>query len=137
MPYVLISPETAKGFNRALCRLMRPAHLRDASYVTDLYCPMHTHPSNGWMALELPDVETVPIHLQATGEEMTQVLQTFVQKGSLTIQEAGGIGGAVGAFIGKEVRIADFVPPSWQDKVFTREQMEADGWWPESEEMFP
>ena len=133
MPYVLISPEQAEPFSRALCRLMRPTHLRDESYVTDLYCPMHTHPSNGWMALELPDVETVPVHTQATGEEMTEVLQVFVGKGSLTAQEAQGIGGAVGAFVGKSVRIADFVPPSWQDKVFTREQMDEQGWWPETE----
>lgn len=133
MPFVLISPESAEEFNRGLCRLMRPSHLRDDSYVTDLYCPMHTHPSNGWMALELPDEETVPIHLDATGEELGAVLQMFVQKGSLTIQEAGGIAGAVGSFVGKSVRIADFVPPSWQDKVFTKEQMDQQGWFPQKE----
>ena len=133
MPYVLISPETAEDFNRALCRLMRPSHLRDESYVTDLYCPMHTHPDNGWMALELPDTDTVPVHTQATGAEMQEVLQVFVAKGSLTPQEAGGIGGAVGAFVGKEVRIADFVPPSWQDKVFTEQQMDEQGWFPDKD----
>lgn len=134
MPYVLISPESAEDFNRALCRLMRPTHLRDDSYVTDLYCPMHEHPSNGWMALELPDIETVPIHVSATGEELLEVMQTFVQKGSLTSQEATGIAAAIGVFVGQAVRIADFVPPSWQANVKTKQQMEADGWWPSVEQ---
>lgn len=129
MPYVLISPESAEEFNRGLCRLMRPSHLRDESYVTDLYCPMHTHPQNGWMALELPDTETAPIHLDATGEELGAVLQTFVIKGSLTQQEAGYIAGAVSQVRGQQVRIADFIPPGWQPYVFTKEQMEEQGWW--------
>ena len=133
MPYILISPETAEPFNRGLCRLMRPDSLRDESYVTDLYCPMHTHPTNGWMALELPDTETVPIHLQTDGSELQEVLSIFVSDGALTQQEADNIISAVLANRNKEVRIVDFIPASWQSNVYTKEEMEAQGWWPEEE----
>lgn len=135
MPYVLISPEQAEPFSRALCRLMRPTHLRSERDVTDLYCPVHYHESNGWAALELPDTETVPVHIDATGAELMAEMQIFVQKGSLTLQEAQGIGGAVGAMKGAPVRIADFVPPSWQDKVKTREQMDEEGWFPKADQI--
>lgn len=70
MPYVLISQANAEDFNRSLCRLMRPSMLRDESYVTDLYCPMHPHPTNGMVALELPDVETAAVHPMADGAEL-------------------------------------------------------------------
>ena len=133
MPYVLISPVTAEAFNRGLFRLMRPEHLRDASYVTDLYCPMLNHPTNGWMALDLPDSDTVPLHLQADGSELRTVLQIFVNDGALTEAEANQITGAVAAYRGKNVRIADFIPASWSDYVLTREQMEAAGWFPDDD----
>ena len=128
MPYVLISPVTAESFNRGLCRLMRPSHLRDESYVTDLYCPMHTHPTNGWMALELPDVETVPIHIEATGEELAAVLQIFVDDAALTIEEANNITSAISFVAGQEVRIADFIPSGWAPYVLTHDQMIEGGW---------
>lgn len=132
MPYVLISPTTAEQFNRGLCRLLRPEHLRDEHYVTDFYCTMLTHPSGGWMALDLPDVETVPLHLEATGEELAAVLDIFVQDGALTKQEADGLVNAVQIYAGQEVRIADFIPANWSAHVLTREEMEAAGWFPES-----
>ena len=130
MPYVLISPVTAEAFNRGLCRLMRPTALRDESYITDLYCPMLTHPTNGWMALDLPDAETVPMHLEADGSELREVLEIFVNDGALTKAEADQITGAVLMFRGNRVRIADFIPASWSDYVLTREQMDAAGWFP-------
>ena len=135
MPYVLIAPHSAEPFNRGLCRLMRPESLRDESYVTDLYCPMHTHPTNGWMALELPDTETVPIHLQADGSELHGVLERFVTDGALTQTEADSIVSAVIATRGQEVRIADFIPASWSAYVFDRAAMEAQGWFPDEESL--
>lgn len=135
MTYVLISPVTAEAFNRGLCRLLRPSHLRGDDYVTDLYAPMHTHPNNGWMALELPDTETVPLHLEADGSELAAVLDIFVQDGALTQQQADGLVTAVTQLRGQEVRIADFIPDSWSDAVLSKEQMEAQGWWPEDAEL--
>jgi hypothetical protein len=85
------------------------------------------------MALELPDTETVPIHLQTDGDELQEVLSIFVSDGALTQQEADNIISAVLANRNKEVRIVDFIPASWQSNVYTKEEMEAQGWWPEEE----
>lgn len=131
MPYCLIRTQHAESFNRGLCRLLRPTHLRSPDDVTDYYCEMLTHPSGEWAALNLPDTDTVPIHVASDGRELAEVLSVFVRDGAITAEELGGIGGAAGANGGKEVRIADFIPPSWAANVKTREQMEADGWFPE------
>ena len=128
MPYVLIRPQHAENFNRGLCRLLRPTNLRGPDYVTDYYCEMLFHSSGEWAALNLPDVDTVPIHVAADGAELGQLLAVFVQDGSITQQEAGGIGAAVGTYGGQEVRIADFIPPSWAGNIKTHEQMESEGW---------
>jgi hypothetical protein len=132
MPYVLISPVTAEAFNRGLCRLLRPEHLRDERYVTDLYCPMHTlvGPYDGWMCLELPDEETVPLHLEVTGSELADVLSIFVQDQALTQEESDGLVTAVQAYAGQQVRIADFIPASWSHAVLTRQQLVEAGAFP-------
>ena len=112
---------------------MRPSHLRDEHYVTDLYCPILTHPVDGRTCLELPESETVPIHIDADGAELQAMFAIFVADGSITQAEADGIAAAVQANAGQEVMIAGFIPPSWQSNVYTREQLEADGWFPDQE----
>lgn len=133
MLYVLISPVTAESFNRGLMRLMRPTATRDASYVTDFYCPIIKHPTSGWWALELPETETVPIHLEADGSELRTVLEIFVQDEALTEAEANQITGAVTMVRGQQVRIRDFIPASWSAYVLTRAQAEAAGWFPDDD----
>jgi hypothetical protein len=130
MPYVLAAPHHAEQLSRSIMRLLRPSHLREDNW-TDLYCEVLTHPTNGQTALVLPDEETVPIHVEADGAELAALLAVFVADGALTQQEADGIAAAVQAHAGQKVRIADFIPPSWAEWTFTREQMEAAGWFPE------
>ena len=132
MAYVLVNPAHAEQLNRSIMRLLRPEHLRD-SYVTDLYCGMVTHPDTGYMALDLPDTETVPIHIESSGEELAAMLQIFVDDEALTQEEMEGIVTALTGLGGEQVRILDFIPASWQDFVLTREEMEADGWFPDPE----
>jgi len=129
MIYVLAAPEHAEQLSRSLMRLLRPSHLRGDDW-TDLYCGVVLHPTNGQAALELPESEQVPIHLEADGAELTALLATFVADEALTQAEADGITAAVQANAGQKVRIADFIPPSWSQWVLTREQMEAAGWFP-------
>jgi hypothetical protein len=130
MIYVLASPQHAEQLSRSLMRLLRPSHLRGDDW-TDLYCGVVRHPTNGQAALELPESEQVPIHLEADGAELTALLATFVADEALTQAEADGIAAAVQANAGQRVRIADFIPPSWSEWVLTREQMDAAGWFPE------
>ena len=133
MIYVKVNPANIIGLNRSIQRLMRPSHLRDEHYVTDLYCPILTHPVDGRTCLELPESETVPIHIDADGAELQAMFAIFVADGSITQAEADGIAAAVQANAGQEVMIAGFIPPSWQSNVYTREQLEADGWFPDQE----
>lgn len=131
MPYVLVASQHAEHLSRGIMRLLRPAHLRGEGW-TDLYCGVLRHPVTGEAALDLPDTEQVPIHVEATGEDLAAVLSVFVADGAITPTEAAGIGQAVGASAGSLARIADFVPPSWQANVRTRAQMNAGGWFPSS-----
>ena len=113
-------------------RLLRPEHLR-GGYTTDLYCPMVTHPDTGYMALQLPDTETVPIHIEAKGEELADMLQIFVDDAAMTQEEMDGITGALMGLGGEQVAVVDFIPASWSAYVLTKEQMDADGWFPDPE----
>lgn len=125
MPYVLAAPQHAEQLSRSLMRLLRPSHLRGDDW-TDLYCPVVQH--NGQAALALPDGETVPIHLESDGAELAALLGVFVADGALTQEEADGIAAAVQAYAGQYVSITDFIPPSWQQWVYTRQQMADMGW---------
>lgn len=129
MIYVLVGPAHAEQLSRSLMRLLRPSHLRDETW-TDLYCTVVSHPSNGQVALALPETEQVPIHLEATGDELAAILETFVQDEALTPQEAAGIVAAVQANAGQRVRVSDFIPPSWSQWMLTQEQANAAGWFP-------
>jgi len=131
MPYVLAAPQHAEQLSRSIMRLLRPAHLRGEGW-TDLYCAVLTHPTSGQKALALPDEETVPIHVEADGAELTALLAVFVADGALTQPESDGIVAAVQANAGRTVRVADFIPASWAEWTLTREQMVAGGWFPES-----
>ena len=129
MLYVSVAPTHAHELSRSLMRLLRPAHLRQESW-TDLYCGVLTHPETGQTVLALPETETVPVHMEATGEELADLLRIFVVDPAITQAEADGIVSAVQGNAGTEVRIADFIPPSWAPYVLSHEQILADGWLP-------
>lgn len=130
MIYVLAAPQHAEHLSRSIMRLLRPSHLRDDQW-TDLYCPVTTHPETGQAALALPEGETVLVHIEATGDELAAVLREFVADGAVLHAEAEDIIAAVKANVGKRIRVADFIPPSWSQWVLTQEQAEAGGWFPE------
>lgn len=134
MPYLLANPAVAEDLNRAIMRLLRPSHLRNG-YTTDLYCTMLTHPETGYMALVLPEQETVPVHIEADGAELNAVMSIFVSDGAVSQLEADGLAAALVSLGGQRVSILDFVPPSWSPYVLNKEQMEEGGWFPEEEEV--
>lgn len=129
MIYVLVASQHAEQLSRSLMRLLRPSHLREEDW-TDLYCGVVRHPSSGQTALELPEQETVPIHIESDGAELSALLAVFVQDSALSQQEADGITSAASAMAGQRVRVADFIPPSWSQWVLTRAQADAAGWFP-------
>ena len=132
MLYMLCNPAIADDLNRSFMRLMRPAHLR-VGYTTDFYTAKHIHPETGYAALAMPEEETVPIHLEADGAELDYMLDIFVADAALTQEEADVIRQQVIDSVGQSVSILDFVPPSWAGYVLTKEQMDAQGWFPPAE----
>lgn len=123
MILILIDPQLVAPFNRAIMRLLYPSHLRDTSYVTDVYCDVIYH-SDGvqWPLLVLPDTETVPIHIEASGFELNQLLDVFVLNNGITQQEADEIKSVVLSLSGQQVNLSSLIPESWQPYVFTFEQ---------------
>jgi hypothetical protein len=130
MLYLLVDPANADDLNRGIMRCLRPSNLRDENYVTDVFAKKVVHPQTGYTALELDPVQNVPIHIEADGAELMQVINFFVSDGSVTQQEADGIALALNAMAGQEISVLGFVPPGWLQYVYTKEQMIAEGWFP-------
>lgn len=132
MLYLLCDPAIADDLNASFARLMRPSHLA-VGYTTKYYAVKHTHPITGYAALAMPETETVPIHIESDGAELSAMLDIFVADAALTQEEADAIRDQVIQVAGQSVSILDFVPPSWSAYVLTQEQMDADGWFPPAE----
>ncbi len=132
MLYLLCNPALIEDFNRSLMRLLMPSHLRKPNW-TDKLAVEHYHPITGYGALAMKENRTVPIHVEANGAELNYLLNIFVADGALTQEEADVISEQVIASAGEKVSILDFVPESWSDYVLTKEQMDADGWFPEQD----
>jgi hypothetical protein len=115
MIYMQCDAALAGPLSEALYQLMRPPHVRDERDGSRYYCEVIEHPSgNGWAVLALPATEMVPIHVEADGEYLGQILSVFVDNKALTQEEADGIIAAVQAVAGTQVEVASFIPPSWQ-----------------------
>jgi hypothetical protein len=120
--YVPVDPRLIEGLTMGLGELATPGRGLP-------YAPIIAHPSGqAWPVLELRGEDVVPISLAANAEPLSQVLEAFVQGGGLTAEERDGIVGAVGAMAGRVVRIADMIPPSWQQYIRTREEAAALGY---------
>jgi len=127
MPYVLVAPQHAENLSRSLMRLLMPNHLRQESW-TDLYAQVLYHPTNGQAAINLPDDEYVPIHLQVNGYELQSLLNIFIIDGAITQEEANNIISQIQINAGKKVKIIDFIPDSWKQWVYNYTQMKDMGW---------
>lgn len=127
MAYVLVAPQHVENLSRSLMRLLMPTHLRGDNW-TDLYAQVLYHPSNGQAAINLPDNEYVPLHLEANGYELQSLLNTFVQDGAITEAEANIIISQTQLNAGQSVKIIDFIPDSWKQWVYTHQEMKDMGW---------
>jgi len=130
MLYLLVDPANADDLNRGIMRCLRPSHLRDENYVTDVFAKKVYHPDTGYTALEIDPVQTVPIHIEADGAELFEVINFFVSDGSVSQQEADQMAAGINAMAGQEISVLGFVPNGWLQYVYTREQMVAEGWFP-------
>jgi hypothetical protein len=133
MLYVPIHIDAAEELNRQLYKLTQPDGVRDPSNVSEFYCGMYQHPSIPFAVLELPELDTIPIHLAADPSGLQAVLSPFVDQGQISKPELDGIVGAVSMLGGQRFRPADMIPPSWQQYVLTRKQAIEQGYIPQPE----
>ena len=134
MLYVPIHIDAAAELNHQLYKLTQPDGVRDPRNVSEFYCAMYQHPSIPFAVLELPEEDTIPIHLAADPSWLAAVLSPFVEQDQITQEELDGIIGAVTMLGGQRFRPANMIPPSWQQYVLTREQAIAEGYIPQPEE---
>ena len=143
MIYVPIRTSQVANLSQALFQLMRPPHLRNARDVSLYYCAWYEYqgatpsPWEAFSVLELPENETVPIHLEADDQLLLDTLAAFVADQSMTQQELDGIVGAIQAYAGQRVAISGFIPPSWQPYKMTRAQAELAGFIATEEQASP
>lgn len=134
MPYIITDEKYAEELNRSFYSLLRPDHLRDANYVTEFYTEVIRHPDTGKVAINLPDIETIPVHQQANTTKIDAILSTMETDGKVTRKESQDAKTAIVANRGRETRVIDMVPTSLKSDAKTKKQLEADGWFPEQEE---
>ena len=94
---------------------------------------MYQHPQIPFTVLELPEEDTIPIHLAADPSGLVAVLSPFVAQGQITQAELDGIVGAVQALAGQRFAPASMIPPSWQPYILTRQQAIEKGYIPQAE----
>jgi hypothetical protein len=120
--YVPAAPKIAEQLSRALYSLIVPGK-------SGLYAGVIPHPTGqGYHLLQFRQTDVIPIALGADPKPLQDVLQITVDDGALTTEELTGIVGAVQAMAGRVVQLVDFMPPSWQPFVMTREQAEQAGY---------
>lgn len=133
MIYVPVHADAATELNRQLYKLTQPDGVRDSNNVSQFYCCMYQHPLIPFAVLELPEEDTIPIHLAAAPSGLVAVLEPFVTQGQITQQELDGIVGAVQSLAGQRFAPSSMIPPSWQQYVMTREQAELAGYFGEAQ----
>ena len=133
MLYVPIHIDAAAELNRQLYELTQPDAVRDPRNVSEFYCGMYQHLSIPFAVLELPETDTIPIHVAANSSGLQGVLSPFVSQGQITQGELDAIVAAVSSLGGQRFRPADMIPESWQQYVLTREQAIQQGYIPQPE----
>lgn len=131
--YVPVHIDAAADLNRQIYELTQPDAVRDPNNVSEFYCGMYQHPQIPFAVLELPEEDTIPIHLAADPSGLVSVLGPFVQQKQITQEELDGIVGAVQALAGQRFAPSSMIPPSWQPYVMTREQAIEAGYIPQPE----
>jgi hypothetical protein len=120
--YVPIHVSAGPELNRQLYELTQPDAVRDPQNASQAYCRLFVHPSIPFAVLEMPEEDTIPIHLAADPSGLVAVLEPFVAQGQITQEELDGIIGAVQMLGGQRFRPADMIPASWQQYVLTQQQ---------------
>lgn len=109
--FVFAAPSVAEPLSRALYKVVNP----DGE---GLYARVYDAPEGlEYSILEFRINDVVPIALGADPTPLADALAITVEDGALTQEEVDTIVGAISAYAGQEIKLADFIPASWADKV--------------------
>lgn len=129
MLYVPVRTEAAAPLSAQIYELTHPAAVRDANDCTTYYCGWCEHPTRtDVVTLELPEEDTIPVHLQSDTVSLQAMLEAFVTTGEITQDEVDAIVATIQQNAGQSISVASLIPPSWQQYVMTYEQAIATGW---------
>ena len=121
MLYTPIRSDRAADLSAAIQNIFRPPHKRNQADVARYKFSWIDHPSdNGWSVLLIPEEMDLPIHVEADGALLAEVLSVFLSDGRITQEEFDGLVQAVPALAGTTVNVAALIPPSWQAQVMDR-----------------
>jgi len=113
--FVFAAPSVAEPLSRALYKVVNP----DGE---GLYARVYDAPEGlEYSILEFRMNDVVPIALGADPTPLADALAITVEDGALTQEEVDTIVDAISAYAGQEIKLADFIPASWQDKRTTKE----------------
>jgi hypothetical protein len=116
--YVMVDPQAIDALNLGLGKLTG----------TNLpYSQVITHPEN-WPLLQLREHDVVPIGLGSDPNPLVTLLQGFVDMQVLQQEELDKIIQEVQDKAGQQVRVREFIPKSWEQYIYTREQAENSGY---------
>lgn len=122
MIYVPVHNDAAAELNRQLYELTQPDAVRDSRNVSQFYCLMYQNALIPFIVLELPEEDTIPIHVVSDPSGLVAVLSPFVAQQQITQAELDGIVAAVQALAGQRFAPSSMIPPSWQPYILTRQQ---------------
>jgi len=138
MNYLILSQPSeayAESISRALWGISRPASVRDAKDVSELYTSWVVHP-DGRVALYLPD-ETKPVHVDGDVHSFTtlvgnpDVTITTVDEEGVERSETTTMNKHLNSLRGGRVNPLQLIEATiFAVALRTREQLEADGWFP-------
>lgn len=122
------SESVANELSMLIYQLSRPLHIRQPNETTTHYCSWLVHPLTGAVVLELPEEDTMPIHLEADEHILDELLQTHVDLSRIPQSAIALLNTAINANKGSSVVIYDFFPQYWKDRVLTYNDLIFTGW---------
>jgi len=133
MNYLILtqhSPTYADNLSAGMMEIGRPKSVRNSYDKTKFYTTRHEH-TDGRVALFIPD-ETKLVHPDANFDNLLSLIGE-----SVTEDEINAIGAVLEGRRGSRVSLLAIIQasPSLSPNLKTQEQMEADGWFPQPEEL--
>lgn len=130
MKYIVLPGETdiQKGWDisAAVFAFSRPPSVRSADDVTTHYTSPIQHPTNGAVALPLPEDDTITAHPQSSKDGLLNLLSPY-----LTQAETDGLTALMPSLNGTDVNLLSVIEdnlPTLATQIKKQNELDAEGW---------